>query len=90
MSFLISAGKMPKRGDCSCWLHLEIFSGVGLVSMVSAFFVRVSMSRRLENDSREVMVVFGRSLECEVDICDWSRQVGFCVIYVWTWSEHQK
>ena len=58
MSFLISAGRMLKRGDCSCWLHLEMFSGVGLVSMVSDFFVRVSMSRRLENDSREAMVVF--------------------------------
>lgn len=62
MSFLISAGRMPKRGDCSCWLHLEMFSGVGLVSMVSDFFVRVSMSRRLENDSVEAMMILAGSI----------------------------
>jgi hypothetical protein len=90
MSFLISAGRMPKRGDCSCWLHLEMLSGVGLVSMVSVFFVRVSMSRRLENDSREAMVVFGViGSVCEVVVCDWNQRVRFRVIYVWCWSEHE-
>ena len=64
MSFLISAGKMPKRGDCSCWLHLEMFSGEGLVSMASDFFVRVSMSRQLEVDSVEAMVILGRRDWC--------------------------
>lgn len=64
MSFLISAGKIPKRGDCSCWLHLEMFSGEGSMSMASDFFVRVSMSRQLEVDSVDAMVVFGGSDWC--------------------------
>lgn len=68
MSFLISAGKMPKRGDCSCWLHLEMFSGEGLVSMASDFFVRVSMSRQFEVGSVNAMMMLGRSDWCAKSI----------------------
>jgi hypothetical protein len=44
----ISGGSTLKSSDCDCGLHEAMFSGVGLVSMLSFLDVRASISWILE------------------------------------------